>query len=536
MKNIYILAFLMFAFLIFWACSENLFGSSGTQSRCDNKNLDCLQFEAEELFRAGKYSESYKNYEKIVNKDSNSYADPKRSVGYFGMAKAGLWMDSVTIFNFLGLSKNNKDLGGDPAKIAKFFQQELEVERQNKYLQGSKKADNALRELSRRDSLTEMYFNSIDGKKDSLTNLFEETYCSRKPCRDTLNKDEVFPLSDMKYRKTFFSTGYAVSALMRTILGSVLFDPFGNGCIFNFSDKPSDPIGYGCNSSTLIPSNNIDLDMSSIVTFDEDGMIQVAFDELYDELLKDAALVDALNERFDNLTDDIGGLIDLVGSITGGATYGDDDTVIQDSLQKQLNEFKDYALFVRLDDRIDNDGDGCIDEELAVSGKAYDVDGDGFYSEDLRIILVPPPDYWNYVPPPDVPQPDDDDWKCENNRCFKPSSGKEDEYFIMKIRQNSEYTFVKADTIVRVAWSLVPGFWTEEFLSLEDDMARNGFKKEIQVERDKDGKTKCWSLADRQDRLGGCWKDYSAQDFINYRNNPLQIEKGGMNPECKGII
>jgi hypothetical protein len=89
------------------------------------------------------------------------------------------------------------------------------------------------------------------------------------------------------------------------------------------------------------------------------------------------------------------------------------------------------------------------------------------------------------------------------------------------------------DTIVRVAWSLEPGFWAEEFLSLEEGMARNEFKKEIQVEKDKNGKTRCWPLEERQNRLGGCWKDYDRDKFITYRNNPLQTEKGGMNPECK---
>ena len=518
----------MFAFLVFWACSENLFGSSGTQGgSCDNKNLDCLQIEAEEFFRAGKYKESYKTYQKIVNTDSNRYADPKRSVGYFGMAKAGLWWDSVTIFNFMGLSKDNKNLdGSDPTEIAKFFQNELGVETQNRYLQGTKKADNALRELSRRDSLTELYYNFRDGKNDSLTREFRKTYCSGNSCKDILNKNEDFPLSDMKYRRISLSIGHAVSALLRTILGSVIFDLLGNECIFNFSDpsRASNDPDYGCKH----PLKIINLDMVSIFTFDENGMIQVDLLKIYEELVNDTNLVNALNTRFEDLTGDIGELIDLVGSITGDTYQSGDSTISQDSLQKQLNDFKDYALFVRLNDRIDNDGDGCINEELAVDGKAYDVDGDGFYGEDLRIIPVPSPDDWNYVPTPDP-------WNCKNlnqYRCFKPPSGKEDEYFIMEIRQN--YDFVKADTIVRVAWSLAPGFWSEEFLNLADDMARNEFKKEIQVEKDKNGKTRCWPLAERKRRLGGCWNNYSNDDFIKYRNNPLQIEKGGMNPACKG--
>jgi len=520
----------MFAPLILGACSENLFGSSAQsgKSNCEDRDLDCLQIEAEELFRAGKYKESYKTYEKIVN------ADPKRSVGYFGMAKAGLWSDSVTIFNFMGLSKDTKDLdGSDPTKIAEFFQKELGVKSQNRYLQGSKKADRALRELSRRDSLTEMYNNYLDpkflnGKNDSIKTLYESfatTYCLTKPCKDPLNEDEKFPLSDMKYRRTDFSIGYAVSALMRTILGSIVFDLFGNGCIFSFDDKPPNPIEYGCNSSSLKPSIDLDLEMSSIITFDENGMIQVDFDKLYDNLLNDdgseTALVGELNERFENLTGDIEELVDLIGTITGGVYQGDNgDAVTQDSLQKQLNEFKDYALFVRLNDGIDNDGDGCIDEELAVGGKAYDTDGDGFFGEDLRIIPVPP-----FA------------WDCSISSQYRkictfspPSSGKQNfinpqrDFFIMDIQQ---YAGGEADTIVRGAWSNEPGFWVEDFLRL-DDMARHELKKEIQVE-----KKECWPLAKRISELGGCWKRYSDTDFKNYRNNPLQIEKGGMNPGCK---
>ena len=534
----------MFALLIFWACSENLFGSSGAQGgNCDNKNLDCLQIEAEELFRAGKYKDSYKTYEKIVNKDSNSHADPKRSVGYFGMAKAGLWWDSVTIFNFMGLS-GSKDLdGSDPTEIAKFFQDKVPVETQNKYLQGTKKADKALRELNRRDSLTEIYYNFLDEKKDSLTDLFGKTYCSKKLCKDTLTKSEVFPLnkgeefplSDMKYRRTFFSTGYAVSALLRTILGSMIFDFGGNGCIFKFSEKKSiiNPKEYGCDKNPLEP--DIDWDIDYLFTFGEDGMIQVDLLKIYDDLVENPKLVEFLNDRSDSLTNDLEKLIDIVGSITGGVYEAGDTTVTQDSLQKQLNDFKDYALFVRLNDGIDNDGDGCIDEELAVNGKAYDVDGDGLYGEDLRIIPVLQPDAWDcYCDCSEQEYSQECLNKCPLKICTfypKPPSGKKDDYFIMNIIKHTEE---EADTIVRAAWSLVSGFWADEFRNIEDGMARNEFKKEIQVEKDKNGNTRCWPLEERKRRLGGCWKNYLEQDFKNYRNNPLQIEKGGMNKDCIG--
>jgi len=496
MSKKYLVMFLiLMASFAFWSCSENLFGSpsGGGKSNCGDKDIECLQVEAEELFRNADYEASYEAYSRIVK------ADSARSVGYFGMAKAGLWMHRVTIFNFIEFM-GGADVGDDASELLSFFMDQ-EREKLNSYLQGSKKAYRALLELNRRDSLTAL--------------------CrGNKSCIDNLPKSDK---SDMKYSSKAFSSGYVMSGMFYELLGSIVFDTWGNGCIFkNRRDVDSKPGGrtkYGCDGDKWLGP---DIDMEFLFKFDEHGTPIMDLESFADNLVDkdgnpDKELVNTINGRLDSLENGMGNLVSLLGG-------GGEDGKSQEELQQNLEDFKDYALFYKMDDRIDNDGDGCVDEEIFINGKAYDVDGDGISGEDSRVVYIAEVTWENCV----------NKNGCELNP-ITPITNPDPKYgytnkFIVTFQNNEEG---EKEAVVRAEWYF-EGFWTPSYMAL-DKTAKMDLKKEIQTEKTKDGFKKCYSLSQRKNAIGGCWNNYSNQDFVDYRAKRKSQEKNDMNPECEGI-
>ncbi|MCL2102121.1 MAG: hypothetical protein FWH22_10470 [Fibromonadales bacterium] len=482
---------LCFALLTLVSCSDNLFGSPGGSGKSDCKqDAECWRIEAEELFRKAEYEKSYKAYEKITQIDS------KRSVGWFGMAKAGMWRWRVTPFNITSMSKDFKDL--EPLEMI----QKLEIIERNRYLQGAKNAYRALDTLNRRDSLTELW---LDAGKVPPTG----------------SEEEEFPMSDMEYRIKNLSFSFLLSKTLYDVLGSPVFDAFGYGCIYD--SRPSDYIAYGCDS---YPS----MSKSYMLDFDDNGNFMLDLEAFKDLLKSEEDLEGAvvqINEILDNLENNLNELIDFISIFS-------DDSNDEDELQKQIEDFKGYALFYQLNRGVDNDGDGCIDEELIFNEKVYDVDGDELQGENARILFFPPS--------PPAPSP----WECINipgtvpNECimrnvprYSDANGNpvihnmksnDDDWFIMTITGNAEGAI---DTIIRVSWSL-----EENGFIRGPSYDNKEIRKEVQTEKDKNGRTVCWSLADRQNEIGGCWHNYDADKFRKYRDNPIQREKGSMNPEC----
>jgi len=501
MNKLYIITISCLTLVALLSCSENIFGSSSSGGGNCGDDIDCLEIEAEELFRNGKFKDAYDNYSKIVNLDST------RSAGYYGMAKAGMWWHSVTLFNLV-MQADGEEIGSKTEEMISFFQNKADTI-QNRYLQGAKRAYDALRELNRRDSITA-----------------DSRYTGK-------------PLSDMKYRSISFNSGFVIATLLRTVLSSLFFDVWGEGCIYK--DKPpANPKEYGC----YMPFNPKPAHYKSIFAIGEDGMPKPDMEALYADLIGEdgevnAELIDDLNSRIDDFENDLEELIGIINAFSGNDPTYPNTSSSSGDLQQQLEDYKGYAVFYKLHNKMDNDGDGCVDEELMYNGTVDDTDGDGLYGEDTRVIQVLESDWKN------CKQGDEKTFdEMQPTKCFYPKESQFafaldntdhnmnnniNDYFLM-------YEEVQPDTIIthiRVAWAFEPDFWSPEYLSL-DNIGRSDMKKEIQIEKDKNG-TRCWTLAERQARIGGCWKNYSPQDFDRYRNDPVQIEKGSMNPECKSI-
>ena len=57
---------------------------------------------------------------------------------------------------------------------------------------------------------------------------------------------------------------------------------------------------------------------------------------------------------------------------------------IEDALNEQIDNLEAVSFYL-IGDRMDNDGDGCVDEEI-LDGE--DNDNDGLVDEDLRIVSL----------------------------------------------------------------------------------------------------------------------------------------------------
>jgi len=77
---------------------------------------------------------------------------------------------------------------------------------------------------------------------------------------------------------------------------------------------------------------------------------------------------------------------------TSGSTTGSDTSSSSQTVNQQLQTFLDNTgnsvSFWKMNDSVDNDGDGCIDEEIW--GDKKDNDGDGLVDEDSRIAYLIP--------------------------------------------------------------------------------------------------------------------------------------------------
>lgn len=112
---------------------------------------------------------------------------------------------------------------------------------------------------------------------------------------------------------------------------------------------------------------------------DDDAFGSSGTKEFYDNLLNDSTLAGGLNALIDSMARDIGTNRELLESLPENLfenTLFFDSTA--ESLQKELP-------FYKFGDGIDNDGDGCVDEEIY---DGVDNDGDGLVDEDLRIVPI----------------------------------------------------------------------------------------------------------------------------------------------------
>ncbi len=161
--------------------------------------------------------------------------------------------------------------------------------------------------------------------------------------RDTLTRnDPARRLSDRKVSYSNFSASYAILEFAYTIL-------------------------------KFRKSTNTNVTLS----LRDDGSLEIDANELYAKALDDSLFASRFNTDMDTLGSDLQRLVNNVFPELSGIL--DDSTFIDST----ANTVEHSILFYRLGDGIDNDGDGCVDEEIL---DGIDNDGDGLIDEDLRLV------------------------------------------------------------------------------------------------------------------------------------------------------
>jgi hypothetical protein len=509
------------------ACSDNLFGSSSS-GNCAETNNECLRIDAENAFRSGKYGEAYKLYSQIVKNDSTA------SVGYFGMAKAGLWRDSINPFDVLRYVKVDEN-------EIPFIKEEAFM--QNRYYQGMRRAANSLSILQRRDSLTALYERHLQNpsRNDSLQN-FRDTFCggsaSTKDCADTSGAKSLFPLSDMEFRFNSFGGALFVSTAAKTLLG--IFDINKDSCITKRGarkgiDNPGDPTNdslewkkWGCSRI----NGKFSTDLSIGISKGDDGNFFIELNKITDEIneimesyyeiQKDPRCstienankpenqdycaippeLSNINDRMDEFASGLSEILDILNSFEINTTDGEKST---SEWQNEIDNYKGYASFYKIGTHIDEDGDGCIDEELL---DGMDNDGDGLSNENTRIAQA------------DIDSPR---WGFDNMMGFHSMSGDAEldkpirllapvkicansncSQFNLLLPPEPDQDGYQSDSITVLKFTQESGYWIS-----------NNIEDKLSVAQDTTCPPKI-KLAARQRLIGGCWRWYDDNKFVEY--------------------
>jgi len=541
MKKLYIV---IMALLCLVSCSDNLFGSADGGGNC-GEDIKCLRMQAENDFRAGKYENAHNAYSKIVE------INPRASVGYFGMAKVSFWWKNDRPFDILG----QLNYGDDEIPFMG-----LSAQTQNKIYQSMKFIAEPLFKLNRRDSLTALYEfhqkNDPNIAPDMAKGLaeFRRVFCngsSTGTCYDTTaGKRDSFPLSDREYKSNTYYAGFSISSLAKNILD--ILDWNHDGCITrkgnNKEDNPGDTTMYkeweawGCSRSSrglfeVDASINIIKDSSGNLTIDFEQFLEDLDEQLAEYYLQQLNDPNAplppqiadINSKIEGFANNMGEVIDILGNLgvnqginTGceiKSEYSEEECdpmaeIPTDTTdwQAELHKYKDIASFYKIGSRLDEDGDGCIDEELL---DEFDNDGDGIKNENGKISTT---DIHSPIWGKDGinntmlgnPSLDRDNHNAMDLPVLKftPSVWIRNVPNISLENCNAEICtqiFANEDGyLVVMAFTEHPNYWTTTDLDFK-----------LQIAQDISCPPK-YNLEYRKQNIGGCWLFYDDNEFADY--------------------
>jgi len=516
MKKLYTLV-LCIASLVLVACGDNLFGSSSGNSDCGS-DIKCLRLDAENAFRRGDDSAAIKICSKILSIDSTV------SFGYFGIAKSSLWgngINPLSMFSTIRPSDDQCPFMGDSIKT------------RDNYFQAMKMIVPVLSALDRRDTLTALYERYKKGEKDSTITAFKDMFCSgsnAQNCRDTTDKREPFPLSDREYKRSYFRGILFLSSFTKWFLG--FFDTNGDG---NLTGSPGDfPITARCPTDPVTGEMNVVIDTKQVLDDWQNGL-----NNYYDcvktckkdcnckEMLSDVTdEADNLNKTIDGFGDpDSDDFKDLENILNG---WGITDTgEIDNSLKAEIDKYRSYAVFYKVGTHIDEDGDGCIDEDLL---DGQDNDGDGLPNANARLALTDPESpYFGYN---DI----NNSMSGSNPRIYNDTLDKP-----VRLRPPVRICNDPKCSKSTELWGdgdfvTVIGFTQQKYPDGSKYWTSNEADLKLEVARDTVCPPKI-SLSERKQKIGGCWPYYDDSKFVDYwLKRGLASDSAKINrvhPSCK---
>jgi len=253
-------------------------------------------------------------------------------------------------------------------------------------------------------------------------------------------------------------------------------------------------------------------DLSINLTVNENGNFEVDLnqlledmdlDDFYERQLSDPKTelpgeIQSFNDKMDEFNESI---YDLLSVMDGFKDKNNGEVPL--GMETDMGAYKDYSKFYKVGTHIDEDGDGCIGEDIM---DGQDNDGDGLVNGNARLTSTDPADpYFGYdgsmmgfhgmTGNPE----DDKPIKIKiNDPAFKP---------IANNPEHTRFADLKPDEegyVTVIKFTQRPGYWTSDN---RDDKLR--------VAQDTTCPPKI-SLAQRKVLIGGCWSNYTDDKFVKY--------------------
>jgi hypothetical protein len=431
----------------------NVFNPSGEGEA--GSSMDAQLTDGENFFRMQDYKSAYETFEAAIASDSTN------SMAYYGYSKSIMRYWQVNVSTLLTEVSKAQDKSGIPFITA----DDWTVTR---YLQATSRVKKSLGSLTDRDTLTRWYNYSLDpnGKaaasdpKAAIRIAFIQDYWAKAELGyKGYHKKSEFPLSDLKmgYQKVVADFGFVELIYAVTHLRDL------NG------------------DNTIDSSDNL----LKILTFSTTGGFKVENLESIVDSLDTPEKKAQFNTLIQNVAGGLasaGNVLDLLGPSLGGQVSGSDTANLSQSVTQNMDSvitsLGDAITFYQFGDERDNDGDGCVDEEIA-DGK--DNDGDGLTDEDARFIAV---------------DAVDNDHNGKGKNAFTDPDPGEILNSEFKLGYSVEAGFIPgasyADKAVRVSTQ-------KDSLQVRYDAA--GSLAALDIEN----RTK---LAAAKSKIGGCWNNY----------------------------
>ena len=234
----------------------------------------------------------------------------------------------------------------------------------------------------------------------------------------------------------------------------------------------------------------------------ETGKLSIDLEELYNSSLENPENLDLVNTSIAELQNDIQNftqnILPSIEEFTDLSIFTGESS--SESVTKEIeattSEIQAQISFFLINDNMDNDGDGCIDEEIF---DTKDNDGDGLVDEDLRLTLL------------DRLSLDSDSEEYYVITAITPDG--KDHDMDKTVDGEPELTFaVKAEDRIEsknflLQFANEKSFSNSDSLELKHNVASDTLKASIQ-----------YDLKWRKKNIGGCWVNYDEDMFDSWFN------------------
>jgi len=213
-----------------------------------------------------------------------------------------------------------------------------------------------------------------------------------------------------------------------------------------------------------------------------------------------------INDKIDGFGDTFGEVEGILNGL-GLAGSGDPD-VDEASIRDEIDKYKAYASFYKMGTHYDEDGDGCIDEELL---DGQDNDGDGFINENSRLASTDPNHPLYGISSMNNSMWGNNRYRDNSNWEYNKPVSFDHPIIICNSPDCSEFTELPVNeegwvTVINFTQKTYPDgsrYWTSKDANLK-----------LEVAQDKNCSK--YGLEYRKQKIGGCWPWYDQRKFRDY--------------------